>query len=104
MHGLYYNIPGTVTEFGGEKVKVEGDVEGVEGFKVGRNRRGTVYIGPRPVLGHGVHRYMFDVVALKEGIVWEGEEMLTKEDVGRLVKGKVLGWGRWMGTFERKWE
>jgi phosphatidylethanolamine-binding protein (PEBP) family uncharacterized protein len=92
-----------VTEFGGKGVVADGDVKGVEEYRVGRNRRGTVFAGPRPVLGHGLHRYMFDVVGLREPLVGLGDGA-TKEEVGKAVEGKVVGWGRWMGTFERRWE
>ena len=101
VHGLYVGLEGSVTEFGGESVKPNGEMKG-KGWRVGRNRKGTVYIGPRPVLGHGVHRYMFDVVGLKEKL--ELSEYPTKEECGKAVEGKIVGWGRWMGTFERKWE
>jgi len=102
VHGLYVGIEGGVTEFGGEKVVPNGEMKG-SGWKVGRNRKGTVYIGPRPVLGHGVHRYMFDVVGLKEKL--QGlSDCPTKEECVKAVEGKIVAWGRWMGTFERKWE
>ncbi len=106
VHGLYYAIAGDVKEFGGEAVNHTGPVidQGRE-FRVGKNRRGTVYSGPRPVLGHRVHRYMFDVIALKEKL---GEaalsEVPTKEEVAKAMEGKIVGWGRWIGCFERKWE
>jgi phosphatidylethanolamine-binding protein (PEBP) family uncharacterized protein len=103
VHGLYLAIPGSVTEFGGENVDANGDVKAVKGYRVGKNRPGTVFAGPRPVLGHGVHRYMFDVIGLREPLVGLGDGA-TKEEVGKAIEGKVIGWGRWMGTFERRWE
>lgn len=103
VHGIYYGISGESKEFGGEGVVPSGGLKAGKGFKVGRNRKGTVYIGPRPVLGHGVHRYMFDVVGLREELVGLNE-CPTKEELVKAVEGKVVGWGRWMGTFERKWE
>jgi len=103
VHGIYYEIAGDVKEFGGEGLVPNGNLKAGKGFKVGRNRKGTVYIGPRPVLGHGVHRYMFDVVGLKEGLVGLSE-CPKKEELVKAVGGKVAGWGRWIGTFERKWD
>jgi len=89
---LYYGIARDVREFRGEEVKANRDVEEKEaGFRIGRNRRATVYSGPRPVLGYGVYRYMFDVVALREKL--DREELiavLTKEEVARAVEGKVV--------------
>jgi phosphatidylethanolamine-binding protein (PEBP) family uncharacterized protein len=103
-HGLYWAIPGEATEFGGDAIKKDGDVKGIAGYKVGKNRKGTVYLGPRPVLGHGEHRYMFDVVGLNEKLdASKLSEIATKEELSKAIEGKVVGWGRWMGTFERKW-
>lgn len=28
----------------------------------------------------------------------------TREQVAEMIQGKVLGWGIWVGSFERKWE
>jgi phosphatidylethanolamine-binding protein (PEBP) family uncharacterized protein len=104
-HGLYWGITGETTGFGGEAVKPNGDVKGGKGYRVGKNRKGTVYLGPRPVLGHGEHRYMFDVIGLKEKLDAKNlNEIPTKEDLSKAIDGKVVGWGRWMGTFERKWK
>ena len=104
-HGLYWGIPEETMEFGGEAIKPNGDLKGGKGFRVGKNRKGTVYLGPRPVLGHGEHRYMFDVVGLKEKIDRKAlSEMPSKEELSKAIEGKVVGWGRWLGTFERKWK
>ncbi len=65
-HGLYWKISGETTEFGGDAVKPNGDLKSGKGYRIGNNRKGTVYLGPRPVLGHGEHRYMFRVVGLKD--------------------------------------
>jgi len=75
------------------------------GFKRGRTQQGMVYIGPRPPMGHGVHRYIFQLVALGEPLVVEGEEGegVTREEVVKVCEGKVVSWGVWVGTFESKW-
>lgn len=76
------------------------------GFRYGENRRGNVYIPPRPLLNHGVHRYLYFIVALSEPL----PEALTKskkasrKDIGDAIEGKVLGWGSWMGQCERRWK
>ena len=45
---------------------------------------------------------MFDVVALKEKLSVVGQnKLVTKEEIAQAIEGKVLGWGRWMGLFER---
>lgn len=68
--------------------------------------RGLVWIGPRAPMGHGVHRYFFQLVALGEGLdvkVGDAEEGATREEVARACEGKVVGWGVWVGTFESRW-
>ena len=60
-HGLYYAIPASTTTITNSDVRSI-DPAGKEktlkgGFKLGRNFRVTNYGGPRPVMGHGAHRY-----------------------------------------------
>lgn len=59
------------------------------GFRYGENRRGNVYIPPRPLLNHGVHRYLYFIIALSEPL----PEALIKtkasrKDVGAAIEGK----------------
>ena len=75
------------------------------GFRLGKNIRGTVYSGPRPVMGHGAHRYYYQLIALKEPVDVENmSAMATKKELSEEIVGKVAGWGVWIGIFERKWE
>ena len=69
VHGIYYDIPREKTSLehadfavaadGGEKDEM---LSG--GFRYRLNRRRTVWSGPRPVMGHGPHRYFFQVIGL----------------------------------------
>lgn len=106
LHGFYYAIPSTCTSISHTDFH---HVEGTEntlsgGFKFGRNRRGTVYGGARPPYAHGPHRYFFTVVALNQKLDQSklGKES-TLDDLKRECHGKVVGWGEWIGVFERKW-
>jgi phosphatidylethanolamine-binding protein (PEBP) family uncharacterized protein len=75
------------------------------GFKHGANLRKTVYNGPRALKGHGPHRYYFQVVALKEPLDYSSmSAVATKKELATAVKGKVAGWGEWIGVSERKFE
>ncbi|KAK5989093.1 hypothetical protein PT974_10591 [Cladobotryum mycophilum] len=82
---------------GGKSTHLEG------GFYYGQNRLGNVYILPRPLLNHGIHRYFFDIIALNEPL---SPELIaskpSKEQVAKAIQGKVLAWGRWVGECERK--
>lgn len=55
------------------------------------------YHGPRPVPGHGVHHYGFDVYALDARI----DDAASLADVLAAAAGHVIGHGRLVGTMER---
>ncbi|KAJ5706738.1 Phosphatidylethanolamine-binding protein PEBP [Penicillium malachiteum] len=67
------------------------------------NLRGAAYIGASPVLGHGTHRYVFTIVALKDALQFDNPEKVTKSDIKKAIAGKVVGWGQWTGEFEKPW-
>ncbi|KAG9783912.1 hypothetical protein KCU88_g2947, partial [Aureobasidium melanogenum] len=112
-HGIYYSIPADKTEIGPEDLELDDDrneaaANGSKwlkgGFRLGANHRGTVYIGPRPPVGHGEHRYFYQVVALKEKLdTNEMSPVATREELLQQIKGKLFGWGVWIGKFENKW-
>ncbi|EXJ96111.1 hypothetical protein A1O1_01237 [Capronia coronata CBS 617.96] len=111
-HAVYYAIPPTKMEIRPEDIDSDtsqGKGAGGEkwlkgGFRLGKNLRGTLYTGPRPVLGHGEHRYFFEVVALKEKInTAEMSPLATKGEVMQQIRGKIIGWGVWVGRYENKW-
>lgn len=102
VHGIYYAISATKNSVKPEDFDTvngaSGQLQG--GFRYGANRRKCVWSGPRPVLGHGVHRYMFQVVGLSEGL--EGlSEVPTRLEIEKAIVGKVVGWGMWVGTYQR---
>ncbi|KAF1849000.1 PEBP-like protein [Cucurbitaria berberidis CBS 394.84] len=108
VHGIYLFIPPTVTSITNDDLKLVDDVDGVKtvqaGYRVGKNRRNAVYVLPRPPLGHGPHRYFFEVVALSEcldpGMI---SKVPTKDELEEAIVGKVVGWGLWEATYEQKW-
>ena len=108
-HGLYYAIPATVTGISNADFEVV-DAEAVQTklkgpLKLGKNRRGTVYTGARPLLGHGPHRYFFELIALKEEVNEKGLSAVpTKEELAKAINGKVVGWGLWVGIYENEKE
>ncbi|PWY86737.1 hypothetical protein BO70DRAFT_386054 [Aspergillus heteromorphus CBS 117.55] len=124
VHGLFYGIPagrgGVPVAVEGGDFELDGNGEGVAGrllkggFRVGVNWHRNVWSGPRPVLGHGVHRYFFQVVALGgeiagaggdgdgDGVAGGGKALGKEEILERLAGCGVVAWGEWVGTFERK--
>jgi phosphatidylethanolamine-binding protein (PEBP) family uncharacterized protein len=105
--GVFYGIPASRTSV------TEGDFERTEkgvfgrrlsgGFKYCPMRRNQVWNAPRPVRRHGPHRYHFQVVALNSTIDRpELSRFPTKESFVGAIEGKVVGWGEWVGLYERK--
>jgi len=108
-HGWFYDIPATKTSITHADIELAKDSKEPNllagGFRHGQNLRGTKYSGPKPLLAHGPHRYWYTVIALKEPLGLERSTAIPKREVILpLLEGKVLGWGRWEGVFERKWE
>jgi phosphatidylethanolamine-binding protein (PEBP) family uncharacterized protein len=103
MHGGFYAIPPEKTTFSQEdlEVKEKGTWTLKGGLKYAKTLTGQVYSGPRPLRGHGPHRYFFTIVALGESVKFlKGQP--KKADLGKEIEGKVLGWGEWVGIAERK--
>jgi phosphatidylethanolamine-binding protein (PEBP) family uncharacterized protein len=110
MHAAFYHIAPSITAITPDSLvpaptdepqgKGKNMLKG--GFKYAKTLRGVPYVPPRPLRGHGPHRYFFYVVALKEGL-GEGLSVPAKKDeIARACEGKVLGWGEWIGVAERK--
>lgn len=69
-------------------------------FRLGRGflgRRG--YAGPRPVRGHGAHRYVFQLVAVDRPLALP--EPADRAALLASLAGHALAKGRHVGTFER---
>lgn len=110
LHGLYYGIPANVNKLVASDFElVDGGESAVKklkgGFKLGKNRRGTIYTAPRPLLEHGPHRYMFELIALKEELDEKKlSPVATRDELAKEIEGKVAGWGVWVGIYENKWK
>ncbi|KIW96671.1 uncharacterized protein Z519_02062 [Cladophialophora bantiana CBS 173.52] len=113
-HGVYYAIPATKTSVVPDDFQLDNTAKTTAdepeakwlagGFRLGKNLRGTLYSGPRPPVGHGEHRYFFQVVALKDNLdTKKMKPVATRDDLVREMQGKVCGWGEWIGIFEQKW-
>ena len=104
VHGIYYTIPSSKTSLQVEDLEpIAGEKPNeLRGCRHGLNRRKTVWSGPRPVLGHGSHRYIFQVVGLNAPLDEDRmSEIPTRAEVERAIQGKVAVWGTWVGHFER---
>ena len=109
IHGIYYNIAPSVTGVNWEDLEFATDSDEPNflkgGFKYGKNRGGNIYVAPRPLVGHGPHRYFFELIALSQLMnVATLSAVPTSAEIQSAIDGKVAGWGEWVGVYERKWE
>lgn len=105
-HGLFYGIPPTITTATYADIKQKKDAgERLtrSNWKYVPNLTGNSYIGPAPPLGHGLHRYVFTIIALNEPLQFAQVEQVSKQMIKEAMVGKVIGWGQWVGLWERPW-
>ncbi|KIX95924.1 uncharacterized protein Z520_08179 [Fonsecaea multimorphosa CBS 102226] len=114
IHGLYYAIPATKTSVSPHDFNLDtsrspslespGPKWLTGNFRLGKNWRGTLYSGPRPPVGHGEHRYFFQVIALTDSLdTHKMKPVATRDELLREMQGKICGWGEWIGIYEQKW-
>jgi len=96
VHAIVHGLPARANGLDEEQV----NAPGFAGF--GMNSRGArSYRGPRPILGHGAHRYVFQLFALAQPLQLAGP--LTKKALrAALSGGGVLARGELVGTYERR--
>lgn len=104
VHGLYYGIPPTVQSVVSEDFENETALN-AKGLKLGKAfRRGKIYSGPRPLLNHGPHRYMYQLIALAAPLEGLPENDATMAQIRAALKeDDIVAWGEWVGVAERKW-
>ncbi len=105
-HGLFFGIPPTATKAFHDDIEQDMNCIGrftLAGWGFVPTMKGTSYIGAAPPLGHGVHRYIYTIIALDEPLHFDRPDKVTKSQVKKALVGKVLGWGQWTGYFERPW-
>jgi hypothetical protein len=108
VHGLATGIDPELTELaegalnvgGSAGARAVGDDEPQRSVRIGVGafkRRG--YAGPRPIPGHGAHRYVFQLFALDapSGL----DETATLTQTLRAIRGHVIARGRLTGTYQR---
>ena len=75
------------------------------GWKYAPIGRGTgkVWNPPHPMKGTGPHRLYFQLIAVKDTVdKRELSQFPTKSSFQGAIEGKVVAWGEWMGTVERR--
>ncbi|OJJ46037.1 hypothetical protein ASPZODRAFT_67158 [Penicilliopsis zonata CBS 506.65] len=108
-HCLLYNIPGSTITASHLDLRTFSDDNDTNpstsaGWKYVAHGKHVVYVPPKPLPGHGAHRYVYTVIALDDHLVFPQNKKVTKEKIMDAMTGKVIGWGQWVGQFERPYE
>jgi Raf kinase inhibitor-like YbhB/YbcL family protein len=97
IHWMIWNIPGEA--LGLPEGLPTTAVVAPQGAIQGRNgQQGLGYFGPRPPVGHGLHRYYFQVFALDDTIDMGPETPLS--DLLNALKARTLASGEMVATYE----
>lgn len=105
VHGLYYALAPSTPSLLVPPAVLTSDSQLPSGTKIGMNRRGNVYMPPRPLKGHGEHRYFYQVIALRRKLNLEeknGKKVTLEQILEVLKKEDIAAWGEWVGVAERK--
>jgi Raf kinase inhibitor-like YbhB/YbcL family protein len=100
VHWLIWDIPGTAKDLAAG-VPLGPGPEVPQGAVQGRNGMGQHgWFGPRPPVGHGVHRYHFQLFALGKRLGMGPDTPLS--ELLNALKGNTLASGELVGLFERR--
>jgi Raf kinase inhibitor-like YbhB/YbcL family protein len=100
VHAVVYGIAPSVRAIAEGALSPPAAAGPHEGFAVGKNSLGRrVYMGPRPVPGHGSHDYVFQIFALDRPLGFAKPP--SRGELVRAMAGAVVGRGRLVGTYER---
>jgi Raf kinase inhibitor-like YbhB/YbcL family protein len=98
IHWMIWNIPAEVTQLP-QGMPNNADPITPQDAVQGRNDMGGHgWFGPRPPVGHGVHRYYFQLFALDQKLEMGPETPLA--DLLNALKGHTIAQGEMMATYE----
>lgn len=106
-HGLFYNIPAgrlSANNFDVEKQAGENRnrLTATALNYITTRKKDLAYLVPSPSYGHGIHRYVFTIVALTEDfIAFDRPDKVTRKDFQNHIQGKVVSFGQWIGVSKR---
>lgn len=97
LHGCFFNISEHQRSF------TQDDVEAIRKKKSDinyiKNILGAVYDGPRPLLDHGDHRYVYQVIGLKSTLDVPSEAKF--ETFENSILENIVAYGAWTGAYKR---
>lgn len=97
LHGCFFNISAQKRDFSQDDV--EAIREKNSSINYIKNILGTVYIGPRPLLDHGDHRYVYQVIGLKNTLDVPSEAKFEQFENSFLEN--IVAYGTWTGSYRR---
>ncbi len=98
IHWMIWNIPGVLTGLP-QGVAPEPKLKDPAGAIQGHNDAGRVgYSGPKPEVGHGVHRYHFQLFALDKLLPMQPSTSLP--ELLNALKGNTIAKAELIGTYE----
>lgn len=66
-------------------------------WRLGKNCKNSVYEGPAPLFGHGVHQYVWQLFALDgEMDGWKLDSTPKRRQLASELDEKVWAWGQWV--------
>lgn len=97
LHGCFFNISEQKRSFTQDDVEaIRKNASSVNYIK---NILGTVYDGPRPLLDHGDHRYVYQVIGLKSTLDVPSEAKFEQFENSFLEH--IVAYGTWTGAYKR---
>lgn len=101
VHWLLCRIPASITSLPEEAIPPKHSLGKPLGADQGRNSFGRIgYGGPLPPVGHGPHRYVFELYALDAELDIKSD--LTKEALLNAMEGHILEATRLIGRYQRR--
>jgi Raf kinase inhibitor-like YbhB/YbcL family protein len=101
MHLLVYSLPATSTGLAEDALPSKDHSHERPGLLLGKNSMGHQrYDGPAPIPGHGPHHYVFELLALKESLLFDAVPD-RNAFLDAIKDHTVLATGRLTGIYER---
>lgn len=98
LHGCFFNISAEKRAFNEEDIIAIREKN--SNVKYIKNILGTIYEGPRPLMNHGDHRYVYQIIGLKTPLDVSSEAKFEVFENSFLEN--ILAYGSWTGAYKRE--
>lgn len=97
VHGCLFNISNDKHTF--DQNDIQALKENKLEVKYIKNILGNIYDGPRPLLNHGDHRYVYQIIGLKTPLDIQSESKFSEFE--NSLKDNIVAYGTWTGSYRR---